>query len=30
MNKVARNLFKFKGLTHTNQYNLYLHEYQAY
>ena len=30
MNKLARNLFKFKPLIHQNKYNLYLHEYQAY
>ena len=30
MNKLARNIFKFKPLTHLNKYNLYLHEYQAY
>ena len=30
MNKLARNIFRFKPLTHQNKYNLYLHEYQAY
>jgi hypothetical protein len=30
MNKIARSLFKFNPLTHQNQFNLYIHEYQAY
>jgi len=30
MNKIAKNILKISSLTHSNKYNLYLHEYQAY
>lgn len=30
MNKISRNIFKLNSLTHSNKYNLYIHEYQAY
>ena len=30
MNKIPKGLFQFKQLTHSNKYNLYVHEYQAH